>query len=101
MLLLDMLITEGQTTLCISCGAPNRLPAVAAAQGPARVQAFCPLLQQLMGACCQQHGLTATVILGVIALASAALPEDALFVPGTLPLDTDGKEVDKTHDMQP
>jgi hypothetical protein len=42
---------------------------------------------------CWQHALAAAVALALIALAAGALPEDALFVPGTLPLDTDGKEV--------
>ena len=42
---------------------------------------------------CWQHALAAAVALGLVATAAGALPEDALFVPGTLPLDTDGKEV--------
>lgn len=47
----------------------------------------------IMGIRCRQHTTSAAVLLGMVALATAALPEDALFVPGTLPLDTDGKEV--------
>lgn len=42
-----------------------------------------------------QHGFVQTLCGGVIllGLAFAALPEDALFIPGTLPLDTDGNPV--------